>query len=245
MSDLGSHDANRRYYDAFAKGYERRRAGNDPGGYHDLLDELESEFLRRFAVDRSVLEVGCGTGLILERIKEYAASAQGVDLSERMLEHARARGLDVEVGSATDLPFADESFDVTCSFKVLAHVPDIQRALSEMARVTRPGGFLIAEFYNPFSFRGLAKRIGPAGKIAARVRENAVYTRFDSPRKVRKLVPPGCRLVATRGIRIVTPAAAFMGLPVLRDWLRTAERRLCDSPIKVVGGFYVAAMQKG
>ena len=185
MSDLGSHDANRRYYDAFAKGYERRRAGNDPGGYHDLLDELESEFLRRFAVDRSVLEVGCGTGLILERIKEYAASAQGVDLSEGMLEHARARGLDVEVGSATELPFADESFDVTCSFKVLAHVPDIQRALLEMARVTRRGGFVIAEFYNPFSFRGLAKRLGPAGKVAARVRENAVYTRFDSPKRVR------------------------------------------------------------
>ncbi len=54
--------------------------------------------------------------------------ARGVDLSPGMLHKAQARGLDVVLGSATALPFEDNQFDVTCSFKVLAHVPVIELA---------------------------------------------------------------------------------------------------------------------
>src|SRR5512142_1404585 len=155
MDPSGSHQANREYYDSFSERYEAHRGTNDPGGYHELLDHLEAEFVERFGRDRDVLEVGCGTGLILSRIATFTRSARGVDLSPGMLEKARARGLDVLEGSATELPFPDEQFDVTCSFKVLAHVPDISRALAEMARVTRPHGTIVAEFYNPHSIRGL------------------------------------------------------------------------------------------
>jgi SAM-dependent methyltransferase len=161
-----------------------------------------------------------------------------------MLEHARRRGLDVREGSATDLPFGDATFDVTCSFKVLAHVPDVDRALTEMARVTRPGGFILAEFYNPNSVRGVIKRLGPARRIASGADEGNVYTRFHSPDSVRALVPPGCELVGARGVRIVTPAAAVMRVPVLRRAFREAERVLCDSPLAAFGGFYIAAISK-
>jgi SAM-dependent methyltransferase len=150
----------------------------------------------------------------------------------------------VREGSVTALPFEDASFDVTCSFKVLPHVPDIGKALSEMARVTRPGGVIVAEFYNPWSFRGLAKRMY-AGKISDATKESAVYTRFDSPATLPKILPPGTTLEAARGIRIVTPAAAVMRLPGLRSVLTKAERLLCDSPAARFGGFYVAVIRKG
>ena len=129
----------RAYYDEFAERYEDRRDGRDPGGYHDLVDELELGFVERFGRGRDVLEVGCGTGLLLRHIADFARAARGVDLSTGMLERARARGLEVVEGSATELPFPDASFDVACSFKVLAHVRDVRRALAEMARVVRPG----------------------------------------------------------------------------------------------------------
>jgi SAM-dependent methyltransferase len=161
-----------------------------------------------------------------------------------MLEKARARGLDVCEGSATALPFSDASFDVSCSFKVLAHVPEVGAALREMARVTRPGGTVIAEFYNPFSMRGLVKRFGPAGSIAAGTHEKHVFTRYDSPAAVRRIVPAGCEIVASRGIRIVTPAAAVMRIGALRKLFRDAERALCDSPLRVFGGFWIVAMRK-
>ncbi|MBL9108268.1 MAG: class I SAM-dependent methyltransferase [Myxococcales bacterium] len=235
----------RAYYDEFSKRYEDKRRPNDADGYHALIDDLEIQICERYGQGKDVLEVGCGTGLILERIRRFAKSAKGIDLSPGMLALAKERGLDVCEGSATKLPFADESFDLTCSFKVLAHVPDIGKALAEMARVTRKGGIVLAELYNPLSFRALAKVLGPAGKISDTTRESAVYTRFDAPWNIGKILPPGTRLEAARGVRIVTPAAAFMRVPLLKDVLRRAELALCDGPASVFGGFYVAVIRKG
>src|SRR6188472_1855648 len=119
-------DANSRaYYDDFSTGYERERHR----GYHALLDELELGVVDPLVRGAEVLEVGCGTGLILEKLARTARRAEGVDLSPGMLDLARKRGLDVREGSATELPYADDSFDVVLSFKVLAHVPEIERAL--------------------------------------------------------------------------------------------------------------------
>lgn len=238
-------DDTRAYYDEFSKQYEAKRRPNKGAGYHALVDDLEIELTDRYGRGKDVLECGCGTGLILERIKPFARRAAGIDLSPGMLSLAKARGLEVQEGSVTDLPFEDATFDVTCSFKVLAHVPDIGRALAEMARVTKPGGVVLAELYNPWSFRGLAKRLGPAGKISDKTRESAVYTRFDSPLDVPKILPPGCRLETARGIRIVTPAAVVMDLPIVGGILSRAERFLCDTAAANLAGFYCAVIRKG
>jgi ubiquinone/menaquinone biosynthesis C-methylase UbiE len=234
----------RAYYDDFSHRYEDKRGGNDPGGYHDLIDDLEVDFVRRFGTGGDLLEVGCGTGLLLARAASFARSAQGVDLSPGMLARARERGLSVTEASATELPFPDESFDVAYSFKVLAHVRDIERALSEMARVVRKGGFLLAEFYNPRSFRGLAKRLGPPGAVSASRDESAVFTRFDAPEQARAYAPRGTRFVAARGVRIVTPVAAALRLPLVGEALRRAEWLLCDSPLRAFGGFWIGAFRK-
>lgn len=244
MDGSGSQGANRAYYDAFSARYEDHRGRNDPGGYHELLDELEAEFVKRFGSGRDVLEVGCGTGLLLDRIGRFASSVRGVDISPKMLAHASARGHQVHEAPATALPFEDETFDVTCSFKVLAHVPEATVALREMARVTKPGGHVVAEFYNRRSLRFLAKRLLPAGTVADGATERHVYTRFDTPTGAVRLFPAGLRLVGVRGIRIVTPAAFAMRLPFLRHAFRSAERVLCDTPLASFGGFWVAAMQK-
>jgi ubiquinone/menaquinone biosynthesis C-methylase UbiE len=232
------------YYDEFSAGYEKLRGANDPGGYHELVDDLEVDFASRYAAGGDLLEVGCGTGLLLERLCQVAKSARGIDLSPGMLEKARARGLDVEKGSVLELPYPDGSFDVTCSFKVLAHVENIERALSEMIRVTRPTGVVLAEFYNPLSLRGLVKRLGPAGAISENTTERAVFTRFDSPFRVKKLLPVGWEIVASRGVRIVTPAAFTMRVPLLRSALRASEWALADSPLSIFGGFWIAAIAR-
>jgi hypothetical protein len=113
-----------------------------------------------------------------------------------------------------------------------------------MARVTRPGGHIIAEFYNPHSLRGVLKRFGPAGRVAAGTHERQVYTRFDSPGQVKKLIPPGCHLVAARGVRIATPTALVMKNRLGRKLFSSAERLLCDSPLRVFGGFYIVALER-
>jgi ubiquinone/menaquinone biosynthesis C-methylase UbiE len=238
------HHATRRYYDEFSHRYEVERSPNRPDGYHALVDDLEVELVERYGAGGDVLECGVGTGLILERIAGFARSAKGIDLSPGMLDKARSRGLDVREATVTDIPFFAESFDVTCAFKVLAHVPQIGRALAEMARVTRPGGVVLAEFYNPLSVRGVVKRLGPAGWISHRKRESDVYTRFDAPWIVPRVLPPSLSLEAARGVRIVTPAAGALRVPLVRDVLRILERRLADTRAAVFGGFYVAVLRK-
>ena len=238
-------DATRAYYDEFSVRYEAERRPNRPDGYHALIDDLEVELVERYGAGGDVLECGVGTGLLLERIGRFAKSARGIDLSPGMLERACERGLYVREASVTAIPFDDASFDVACSFKVLAHVPEIGRALAEMARVTRPGGVVIAEFYNPLSMRGLVKRLGPAGAISASKRESAVYTRFDAPWVIPRLLPPSLHIEAARGVRIVTPTARVMSVPLVRDVVRLVERRLADTRAAVFGGFYVVVLRKG
>ena len=213
---------NRAYYDDFAGWYERER--HLP--YHRMLDDLEVEIVERYGKDRDVLEVGCGTGLILGRVGEFARTATGIDLSGGMLAKAAARGLAVAQASATDLPIATASVDVAYSFKVLAHIPDIAGTMREMARVVRPGGHVIAEFYNARSLRRLVKAIKPPTKVSETTHDEHVYTRYDDRKAIESYLPDELEWVATRGIRIVTPVAAVLRVPVVGAAVRWAEHRL-------------------
>ena len=97
------------------------------------------------AAPKRVLEVGGGPGELAERIgRELGASVIMVDSSSRMVDLARARGVDARVGDVQALPFGDGEFDCAVAAWMLYHVPDLDRGLSELRRVLRPGGRLIA-----------------------------------------------------------------------------------------------------
>ncbi|HJL15412.1 MAG TPA: class I SAM-dependent methyltransferase [Sandaracinaceae bacterium LLY-WYZ-13_1] len=230
----------RRYYDDFSRTYERGR----DRGYHALIDELEASIVEPYARGRRVLEAGCGTGLILARLDAVAERAVGVDLSAGMLGAAHARGLHVVQGSVTALPFADASFDTVCSFKVLAHVPDIEGALAELARVTRPGGHLILELYNRWSLRYLARRLAGARRVGAAHTEDDVSTRWDTPRAALARLPSSLELVDVRGVRVVTPFAALHRVVTVAPLLARAERVASRSPLRWLGGFLVLVLRR-
>lgn len=239
-TSLNARKDNRSYYDEFARWYEKERHQ----GYHRLIDDLQVGLLEEVVAGKDVLEVGCGTGLILDRVATRAGMAKGIDLSPGMLSVARERGLDVREGNATDLPYDDQSFDVVYSFKVLAHVEAIEQALQECARVTRPGGQLFLEFYNPRSLRFLARRLGGAKKISEQTRESAVYTRWDTPEKIKSYLPASVRLKGFSGVRIFTPAAMVHRVPLVSEAFRTLEFVGRDSPLGRFGGFLVAQLER-
>ena len=130
-------------------------------GYHALIDRLEIELALRYARGARVLEAGCGTGLILRRSRPHArAGGRARPVAGHAGARARARGLDVVQASITDLPFADG--DVRRGLLVQgagARRAASSAALAELARVVRPGGHVLAEFYNPWSLRDLVKRL--------------------------------------------------------------------------------------
>jgi len=227
------------YYDAFSAGYDSRRHV----GYHALLDELESDLVKKYCTGRFVLDAGCGTGLVLSRVAGDVRGVVGVDLSMGMLRKASERGGQLAQGSLTRLPFADGSFDAAYSFKVLAHIPDIVGAVAELGRVVRPGGHLILEFYNPLSVRGLLWLLKRPGRVARGVHERQVYVRFDTPWGVRRYLPPEYEVVESRGIRVVTPFAQLLRTPLLGQVVAGAERRLATSLARHAGSFYCIVAQ--
>ena len=89
----------------------------------------------------SVLDVGCGEGVVTERLAELLAPAEvlGVDADKANLSEEwrsrRAPNLTFATGSAYELPFADGSFDLVCAIEVLEHLERPRDALAEMTRV--------------------------------------------------------------------------------------------------------------
>lgn len=104
--------------------------------------------------DKSVLEIGAGLGTDGRRIIRAGAKYTGINIDRgSTLAAARAfqvfatPGLILEM-DARALHFPDNSFDVVYSFGVLQHIPEVKRAVSEIARVLRPGGDFIFMVYN-------------------------------------------------------------------------------------------------
>ena len=121
-------------FDSLAENYDAGRIGYAPEIYtHLVANGLDSR--------RSVLDIGCGTGLASALLVENGYRVTGVDPSEAMLAHAKRRypGAEWVVGTAEKLPFKDASFDAVISAQIM-HRVDRAAAMNEILRVLRPGG---------------------------------------------------------------------------------------------------------
>ncbi len=126
-----------------------------------------------------VLEVGVGTGLSLPDYEDHL-EVVGIDLSPEMLEKARERIADEGLAHVTglhemdagDLKFADASFDTIVAMYVMTVVPEPERVMRELSRVTKPGGevMLVNHFSQREGMRGwVERRMAPfADKIGWR-----------------------------------------------------------------------------
>ena len=104
--------------------------------------------------DRRVLEIGLGQGADSEQLIRRGARWSGLDLTAAAVDRLQARlelrGLpfdELRQGSALDMPFADQSFDMVFSHGVLHHIPEIRQAQKEIHRVLKTGGELVAMLY--------------------------------------------------------------------------------------------------
>ena len=213
----GDLEQRRRYYDGFSARYEDGR----DRGYHAFLDDEELAVILPRARGATVLEAGCGTGLLLQHVAPAARQAVGVDLSAGMAGHARARGLAVSQGDLCRLPFADGTFDLIYSCKVLAHVPQLDRVFAELDRVTKPGGTLLLEVYNRHSLRYLVRRLRPGMAVAdgataadARKGANDVLSQTGALRNI--------TVTVDRGTDVVTVTVTGDAPTLLGSWQVTS-----------------------
>jgi len=126
------------------------------------INDLHS-YLRWHSVSQFVeaglttLDIGCNIGtMTLEIAKQTSSLVVGIDVDERLVEHARDRAaraglsnVEFRFGSATELPFPDESFEQILLADVLEHVEDDHRVIAECFRVLKPGGRFILNLPRP------------------------------------------------------------------------------------------------
>lgn len=121
-----------------------------------LVDELEMDLIYGLAAPvagERALDVGTGTGHFAFDLARRGLKVTGVDISGAMLNVARAKGESVALvtADAGDLPFEDSSFDLVLSVTNLEFVSQPEKALSEMWRVTCPGGRMVVAVLNAWS----------------------------------------------------------------------------------------------
>jgi SAM-dependent methyltransferase len=138
---------------AFADDYERFFTAYDAWRYHqeahipDCLDRIDWR-------DQKVLEIGLGQGAESEQLIRRGARWSGLDLTQESVDRVSARLAirslahdDLRQGSALAIPWPDDTFDIVFSHGVLHHIPDIRLAQTEIHRVLKPGGTLVAMLY--------------------------------------------------------------------------------------------------
>ncbi len=91
---------------------------------------------------RSVLDVGAGAGNMMHHLAHFG-DAIGLEFNPKPIPVAHARGFDVRQGSATDMPFADASFDIVALLDTVEHIAEERAVFAESFRVARPGGVLV------------------------------------------------------------------------------------------------------
>lgn len=113
-----------------------------PGGREEL--DAAAMHLPSPATPGRLMEVGCGSGVALERMQSFGWQVEGVDPDPAAAEAARARGVLVRTGSLENQRYPESHFDAIYMAHVLEHVHDPAGLLRECSRVLKPGGTLVA-----------------------------------------------------------------------------------------------------
>lgn len=176
----------------------------DRAGEVRRISEIRVDILLdRYPSIRTVLDVGCGPGDVLEFAEKRGVESTGVDISKFALDKARKRVRGrlkrVDVGSQP-LPFSDKEFDAVVSFDLIEHLISPDNFLSEVSRVLRPRGIFFITTPNRQRIRWLTTRIFPDDPTHINVQGGAYW--------FKKLSDAGFAGITVRG-------AILHGLPPL------------------------------
>jgi len=130
-----------RHYDDVADRYDHHYDRPRGRCYHTHLSSHVMDVLPKKGL---LLDIGCGTGLFVEKYRTGEGTAVGLDLSRGMIQQARRRCKESEfvIGTGETIPFSDASFDAIASLLAFSYMRDPQAVLTEAFRVLKPNGTL-------------------------------------------------------------------------------------------------------
>ena len=158
MADYG--ERSRAAYNEKADGYDNSREGQFTHRIHQLLLPMLN-----WQSGQSILDVACGTGSLLAAMNaRKQIRGFGIDISERMIELAKARnpGMEFHVSGCESVPCPDESMDIITVCAAYHHFPDVRAFAKEAGRVLKPGGLIyVADMYVPSFVKALVNPFVP------------------------------------------------------------------------------------
>lgn len=169
-------EKSREFYNQIANGYDNTFEGKFTEEFKELLlGEI------RLNPNSSVLDVACGNGTLLKMLAEkFDIRGCGVDISEKMIENARAKcpSMKFAVSRCDNMPFEEEMFEAITVCAAYHHFSDTTAFAKEACRLLKPRGMLyVAEPYYPFIIRAICNPFVPLMK--------AGDVKFYSPRDIK------------------------------------------------------------
>jgi 2-polyprenyl-6-hydroxyphenyl methylase / 3-demethylubiquinone-9 3-methyltransferase len=195
--------------------YDTLESWTDPNVHPVALLRAEGLLKNQWVVDtlraeklspRSILDVGCGGGLLTNFLAQEGYQVTGIDLSEPSLAAAAkmdsTKSVVYRKADAYDLPFNDGEFSVVTCFDFLEHVSDPNRVIQEIMRVLAPGGLF---FYHTFNKNWVAHLIAIKGVewfVKGTPSKLHVIALFIKPKTLHKMLDANSfALLEERGLR--------------------------------------------
>jgi SAM-dependent methyltransferase len=229
-------------------------------------DEAFTSFLEevlRPKAGKRILDVGCGNGTAeasLARLRLSQVEMFGVDmLLHRLIEAGqRTRGMNARVGyaaaDACHLPFPDATFDSTFCVAVLQHIRQPEHAIAEFARVTRPGGRVLAvepDNASRYWFSSLESGV-QAFELSRRFFRERAAAQGDTPAAATGPMLAGLMLangLEPIGVQIFPVTISHLGTPAPEVWARrraAVEEQIASAPpsIRSLGAEYLHTLDR-
>lgn len=132
-----------------------------------------------------ILEIGCGRGYTTKKVQSIAPQTFGVDLNAKAIQDGVAKNL--RTMNAESLEFPDNTFDKIYSFHTIEHIPNIAKALGEMARVLKPKGKIML-VYPAELIRGMFSMFAAAVLLRNPFRSREIHLHKLSPAVIQGLI---------------------------------------------------------
>jgi len=146
---------------------------------------------KHFTSPCSVLDVGCGAGLLAHPLAQEGHQVFGVDLSSKSLEIAQTQDSTKSIcylhADAYELPFPDKSFEVVCAMDILEHLEEPEQAIKEISRVLKPSGLFFFHTFNRTFWSWLTVIKGVEWMVANTPSDMHVFHLFIKPRELKQM----------------------------------------------------------
>jgi len=234
------------FYEKNASKYDTERFSNKEGIF---IDKIQKNIIYSFGnsfANKSILDLGCGTGRFSIELAHSKANVTSFDASFSMLiqlkDKIRDQNLDINFvkGNGYQLPFKDDTFDGCICINVLDHIADQTCLIKEISRILKKDGFLIINFSNLFSiYLPIALYINLRKKSV----QNEVYAEWISIMKMNDIFKQTFLELSSVKGQLLLPNNPK--LDSIKDLLKKLNIFFIDSPLRFASGsIFVMGLKK-